>query len=305
MKHLVMSVVGSAAIALALSVSPQAAAGPAVGGVCSPASPYPVNPVAVKHTFMSGGIERSYLVRVPSGYTGAVAKPMVIVFHGHGMTGGWQAGYDALGSKGAARDYIVVYGNGVEAPSDGKTTWNFANDPTLPDDVAYVEDLVTLLENSLCVDPQRIYIAGHSAGSAFTGYLACESARTFAGAAMVAATMQPLTCGVSRKIPTIHFQGTNDTTVPYGGGFVAGTTTPVAPVETGVRDWANQNGCTLTPVTTSIQYNLDRIRYSTCSGTMESVLYRVINGSHAWPGSILGMWNVPASNMILDFFDAH
>ncbi len=304
MTRRVLTLIGSLIFTLLVTAQSEVRADPAPSPSCTPARPFPWYPWGIQQTLTSGGVARTYTVRVPFGYDGSTPAPLVVVFHGHGMTAQLQAAYDLLGAKGTARGYIVVYAQGLDG-SDGQPSWNFQGDPTAPNDVLFADDLVTQLEGSFCVDTQREYIAGHSAGSAFTGYLACQSARNFSGAAMVSATMQPLTCATARQLSTIHFQGTNDTKVPYNGGVVAGTTIPVAPVETGVHDWAAQNGCFLVPLTTSLQTDLVQIDYWACPAGREDVLYRVVNGSHGWPGTLLGTLDVPASDMILDFFDRH
>jgi polyhydroxybutyrate depolymerase len=303
-KQLALAVIGSLILILSMSAPTAVRAETAAGGACTPARPYPWYPFGIQNTLVSGGVSRTYTVRVPFGYDGTTAAPLLVVFHGHGMTAQLQAAYDLLGAKGTSRGYIVVYAQGLDG-SDGQPSWNFQGDPTGPNDVLFADDLVTQLESSFCVDPQREYIAGHSAGSAFTGYLACQSAHSFSGAAMVSATMQPLTCAVDRTVSTIHFQGTNDTKVPYTGGVVAGTAIPVAPVETGVHDWAAHNRCFLVPFTTSLQADLVQIDYWACPAGREDVLYRVVDGSHGWPGTLLGTLDVPASDMILEFFDRH
>jgi len=216
-------------------------------------------------------------------------------------------------------DVIVVYANGTGPNGEtglGVQGWNYVGSPSRLDDVAYGDALFADLEQRFCVDPEREYIVGHSDGSGFTGYYACQSTRNFAAAAMLSGTLQPATCSAERALPTIHFNGLLDQKVPYNGGFVAGTNVPVAPAEIGVRDWAEQSGCALTPSQTHPLSNLTRFRYADCPAGLEHVLYRVENGGHGWPGSPLSIFtylginnfsaaNVPASDMILDFFAAH
>lgn len=314
-----------------------ASAQEAVNGLC-----------AIKRSYTSGffsstqekitlqdGSERSYTIRVPKNYDGTHALPMVIMLHGHGMTAGNEALVDLIGSKSYSRGFIAIYPQASKG-GEGQPNWNFLapnqqslvpqlfGTATPPNDVQFIDELVDKLKNEkLCVDPERIYLAGHSAGAAFASLLACSSKHAFAGVAMVSATPAPHpTCNPDHVLPTISFHGTKDGIVPYDdpNGKVGPTTIPAPRAPLTVRDWATHNGCstvaTTLPTVTSIASYV-RTRYADCPPGLESVLYTINNGGHGWPGGALTVFSyfgaadfggapgVPASDMILDFFAAH
>ena len=112
-----------------------------------------------------------------------------------------------LAAAGTARGDVVVTPQALGNP----TRWNFDRSPSGPDDFGFVHALVTDLEHRLCIDPDRVYTAGHSNGAAFAGLLACRAPYDFAALASVSATV-PSTCpsGVVPSMLTIHGYGRPD-----------------------------------------------------------------------------------------------
>jgi polyhydroxybutyrate depolymerase len=128
------------------------------------------------------------------------------------------AAVSQLGTKAPTRGYIAVVPDSLGNPRQ----WNFGGDPHQADDFGFIDALITDLTKRLCVDADRIYAAGHSNGSAFTGFLQCKPPFRFAAVAMVSAFI-PSTCPAGKAAPSVMaVQGTADPGVPYDGGPVAG-----------------------------------------------------------------------------------
>ena len=264
-------------------------------------------------TFTSEGLERTYLLSLPKGYNGKKPKPLIFNFHGGGGTKERQEAYTAMGERGSARGYIVVTPQALGSPAG----WNLFSDPTRANDYGLVDALITDLSERLCVDEDRVYAAGHSNGSAFTGLLACRPPHQFAGVAMVAAFIPPeySNCPAGGKAPSIvAFHGTEDPGIPYEGGFVEGITVGGTFFIPGVRDtldnYADHYDCKPHLKENTPAQNVVRHRYDKCTERSRLALYSIIGGGHEWPGGITPQTSThkhqfSATKAILDFFDKH
>ena len=212
-----------------------------------------------------------------------------------------------MGAKGAARGYVVA------TPTSDPPQWNAFSDPTLADDYGFIAALVTDLQGRLCIDPTRIFAAGHSNGSAFAGFLVCKAPYPFAGVAMVSATV-PSTCPADVMPAVIAIAGTADPQVPYAGGTVGGSTISIPPAADTIAAYATRYGCEPSPVTDEPIAGVQRVRYDGCGGGTAVVFDTVVGGTHPWPGGSQAIADptdsaagkqFDATTAILDFFDAH
>jgi polyhydroxybutyrate depolymerase len=171
------------------------------------------------------GGDRPTTLQVPSSYDAERSYPLLLVLHGWGGTSLLNQVY--LGFTGAAdsRDILVVAPDGL-VDRDGKPYWN-ASDVccdvygTGVDDVGYLTGLVEDISAAYSVDPDRIYVIGHSNGGFMAYRLACERADLFAAIASLAgaaAFADPATCAPSTPVSVLQIHGTADETVPYEGG---------------------------------------------------------------------------------------
>lgn len=263
---------------------------------CSPARPMPAPPADEPQTFAFDGQDRTYLISLPDDYDGTAEHPLVLGFHGHGGTSLGAAVASELGEQGPERGYIVVFPQALGAVP----AWNFGADPAQANDFAFVDALVGDLSERLCVDADRIYAAGHSNGSAFTGFLACQPSYRFAAVAMVSAFI-PSTCPVDEAVPAVMaVHGTADPGVPYDGGSVAGGPTVIPPALETLDAYRDHYDCDPTPVESEPQPGVESKAYEGCLEGSEAVLVTIAGGGHEWP-----LDKFPATAAILDFFDTH
>ena len=238
--------------------------------------------------------ERLRLVALPDDYDGTTAHPLLLAFHGHGGSKEVAMAASELDEKGPARGYVVVFADALGDPR----AWNLGDGDT--DDFGFVNALVADLGERLCIDAERVYAAGHSNGSAFTGFLACKAPYPFAAVAMVAAFI-PSTCPVDEAAPAVvAVHGTADPGVPYGGGPVAGGPVQIPAALTTLDTYRDTYECDPTPVEDEPEPGVQRRAYEGCLRGTEAVLYSVVDGGHEWPTE-----RFAASDAILDFFDAH
>jgi polyhydroxybutyrate depolymerase len=267
---------------------------------CSPPNEPPVSDAALQGLYHDGG-ERQYLLAVPEGYDGTEAVPLLFSFHGHGGDAVGHEANTSLAAAGAARGFVVVTPTGLGDPA----RWNLDRRPDGPDDHGFVRALLAHLDRTLCLDPDRTYLAGHSNGSGFAGLLACEEPQRFAGVAMVSGTAPP-TCPDGVAPATLVIAGTDDATVPYLGG-------PVGDVPEVVAGYAERYGCA-PPVEAEPQPGIEQVRYEPCRDGGAVVLDTVVGGVHVWPGSRNAIEQADgseagrafsATDEVLDFFEQH
>jgi polyhydroxybutyrate depolymerase len=247
-------------------------------------------------SFSFDGAERSYLLALPVDYDGTVAAPLVLNFHGFSNNKEGQEAVTGMAAQGSERGYVVVTADALGEPQE----WNMFGEPDRADDFAFVDALVADLLERLCIDDERVYAAGHSNGSAFTGFLACKEPYRFAAVAMVSAFV-PSGCPVDQVAPSIvAVHGTDDPAVPYDGGTVGGSAIGYPPTLDTLDSYAQAYGCDPV-VQDEPQADIERRLLGGCAHGSEVVLYTVVGGTHDWPTGP----GFAATGAVLDFFDDH
>lgn len=240
-------------------------------------------PVDSDWTIVSGGIERNLQVHVPAQYDPTAPTPLVLNFHGFTSNASQQRLLSRMDAKADTEGFIAVYPNGTGSPQ----SWNAdvccgdAQQNQI-DDVQFVRDMLSELENRLCIDTTRIYATGMSNGGFMSHRLACELSDRIAAIAPVAGHALQLTCDPTRPVPVAHFHGDLDTVVPYAGS--AGLGFP--PVPDSIAAWAERNGCSSTTQEVFQEGDSLCVEYSTCPAGGEVILCTVEDGGHTWPGGV-------------------
>jgi poly(3-hydroxybutyrate) depolymerase len=172
-----------------------------------------------------GGTDRSYIVRVGSGYD--ANKPSRIIYAFHGMSGSADqvdkgdppnAGLDSTGpyygikkdldgNEHADPDVIFVAG---QALSGGWTNSNGR-------DIDYVKAIVAHLVDTLCIDQSRRFATGFSFGAIMTITVACNMSDTFRAVAPMSGSLQN-GCPDGGSIAYWASHGTMDTTIDISNG---------------------------------------------------------------------------------------
>jgi polyhydroxybutyrate depolymerase len=256
-----------------------------------------------------GGVERSYLLALPPSYDARSAHPLLVNFHGAGGSKEKTETNTSMGREGSSRGYIVVTPDAFGTAR----TWNWRGQRDERSDFEFAGALVDDLRRRLCIDPARMYLAGHSNGSAFAGLLACRQPAVFAAVAMVSATV-PADCPPDAAPAVLAIHGTADPAVPFEGGRnELGRATPIPPATETIARYAARYGCAATPLQDEAAPGVRRTSYSGCRGGADVVLCAVVGGKHAWPGTPAAVdqdnspagQTFPATATILSFFDAH
>lgn len=288
-----------------------------VTAAAAPADP-PAESV-VTRKLKSGGKDRTYLLHVPKGLDAKAPAPVVIVFHGAGMTARIMRAVTGLDAVSDKHKFVVAYPDGTGFVP----TWNSGGIPFVvnkADDVAFARDLLADLKDVATVDPKRVYAAGFSNGGMMSYKLANEASDTFAAICAVGGTMTYDDPTPKHPVPVMHFHGTEDVFVPHVG---AATKNPKAPsfksVEATMKAWAKANGCDAMPAETELPdadpgdgCKVKRQVYGKGTGGAEVVLYTVEGGGHNWFGrpSLGGLTgrsttDVDVNARMWEFFQKH
>jgi polyhydroxybutyrate depolymerase len=285
--------------------------------------------------FSAAGDDGSYLEQAPA--TGATGRPLPVVFdfHGYQETGASQEVVTGLGSYGQSHGFVTV------------TPW--INSEPVPRwlsvvgsrDLAWFGQLLTHVEETACVDQNRLFVTGYSNGAFMSSAIACEYSARVAAVAPVAGLQAVSPCTRNRPVPVVAFHGTGDPLVHYDGTpskkaldltapdgshralspeeerqFGAkGIFTKGPTVAQQAATWARRNGCSSPGTSTTVTGDTTRLRWS-CPHHADVELYRIAGGGHTWPGSqvlaatgssALGRTTltISADALMWEFFVAH
>ncbi len=242
----------------------------------------------------SGGELRSYRVHVPVTYVSRRATPLVLSFHGYAQDAAQQDAYSMLPAFADQAGFILVTPEGSGSP-EGWDIPGVYNENGV-DDVAFVNQLVSDLSNTLCLDARRIYATGHSNGAEMASQVACELPWLFAAVAPVSGAVFQDCAGAG--VPVIAFQGDADYNVPLDES------------EEGVLGWVGHNGCPADPDVSQPADNVELRSWKCDQGDVE--FYVMHDVGHVWPGGDQSAGGVGpatdainANQLMWEFFRAH
>lgn len=235
-------------------------------------------------TIVSSGIEREYLLYVPSSYDRTQPTPLVISLHGGAMWPAAQREVDRWDRVADAHGFIVVYPSGVTGR--GPRAWRASGGPGSIRDVRFISELIDTLRASYNIDSTMVYANGLSNGGGMSFVLSCTLSDRIAAVGVVGtAIFLPWSaCTDRRAVPMIAFHGTADSAARYHGGksWVAPGTFPDIP--RWVARWAARNRCSPEPVDSAVTVDVIRRAYTRCADSAAVVLYTILEGGHTWPG---------------------
>lgn len=237
-----------------------------------------------------GEVKRRFITYLPASYatSGDRRYPVVLHYHGGGMTMAEQMLYTRMNEAADRHDFIVVYPQGIA--QDWNVGFGMSYDEGA-DDVGFTEAILDHLTITCRVDTTRVYATGLSRGGFFTHRLAAELSHRLAAIASVGAPLPvPVQEGHRPRGPrapigVMQVHGTDDQVVMYAGkdGHY------LSAVETQAW-WAARNGLEETG-TTRRRLDKDpadgtRITVETAErGQQGTVLVTIHEGGHTWAGA--------------------
>ncbi len=246
---------------------------------CGEAPPVPAGRTTAAALNVNG-VGREYWLHIPHSYVPDDPTPLVLAFHGHGGTAALFERYTRLSALADQQGFLIAYPQGALGP-DGQTGWDtFRRRDPDTDDVGFVDTLLTRLQDTVCVDPARIYATGFSNGGGFVSVLACDLSSRIAAFAPVSGDYfpQPSGCHPSRPVSMLEIHGTADSTNPYNGSAQLGYMS----VGQWLSDWATRDDCSEKPNLRSGGADVVVESWNGCQGGTTIVHDRLMGIGHTW-----------------------
>jgi polyhydroxybutyrate depolymerase len=298
-------------------------------------------PGTVTDCEMNNWVDRPFTLVTPSAAQAPLgSRGVIIALHGGGGTGqamrkvscpdGDLASPLCLERVANERGFAVVFPNGTGSrPLRNIRTWNAGGGLRLGctsgaacrskvDDVEYIDEVLSVLQQSMIIDVSHVYVTGISNGAAMAHRLACQgpgsikAIASITGGNQFAADSGPC----ERQVSILHIHGTADPCWAFNGGAescLENSGDKVSVAES-LAGWRQRNGCSAMqtqidlPDTSDDGLTVTRISSQGCTKPVE--LLRVNGGGHTWPHGqqYLGQNRVGAisndisSADIVDFF---
>lgn len=256
----------------------------------------------INSTMMYDGLTREYSFYVPASYDGTTSFPLLFNFHGgNGVIADWQTTADMRPIADTA-NFILVYPQARQDPSDGNSLNWLPKTPGTFDDVPFIGALIDTIASDYQIDQNRIYACGYSLGGEFSYELACKLNSKIAAIGAVARTMQAdpnSYCSPVHPTGVLTILGTDDFISPYNGLTFGGIEYYISAEATHIY-WATHNNCDTTATMNTVSPSVERYTWSTASGCAYVEELKVIGGGHDWPGSF-GNMTIDANSEIWQF----
>lgn len=274
-----------------------------------------------EHFTVHDGVKRRYLVYEPAAADGSRLRPALINFHGGGGHAEQHARSSGMDRVADRHGFFVVYPEGTSG-GPRLFTWNAGRccgyaARRKVDDVGFVRKVIAEVVRDYPVDPDRVYIAGHSNGGMFAYRFAAEASELVAGAGIVAGSLEADGPAPRRPVPLVVFHGLKDQNVLWQGGKGSNQIdpTPHRSIPATLAAWKKWDRCADAPAKTvrTADYVMERCEPAGvgAAGGAPVVLYKLPNAGHTWPGGEPGakflnlgphVTTVDASELMWQFF---
>lgn len=260
--------------------------------------------------------DRGFSLRVPAGWDGTSALPVIVALHGGGgnhrsaetvsCASGEPETAGCLSTVATAAGYAVVLPDGTGLrPTRNVRSWNAGGGvggwqcvsrgacQQGVDDAAFFDLLLVEVARAIPVDPRRVFVTGLSNGGAMSHRLACERPNAVAAIAAVGGANQLAAAGgaCEARVAVLQIHGSEDPCWSYVTGDAA-----CASLEPGrkigvdetMEGWRARNGCDATFTDTPLDdpqgdgTRATRRVWNNCAASVERI--RIEGGGHSWPG---------------------
>ena len=255
-----------------------------------------------------GGLQRDYIIHIPSSYNVNTPIPLVFCFHGYGSNASTIMSYANFNYVSDTAGFIVVYPQGT-LDNSGISNWNVGWGGSTVDDIGFTEALMDNLSTTYNIDNNRIYSTGMSNGGFMSFLLACQLSNRIAAIASVTGSMTPQTynaCNPQHPTPILQIHGTSDQTVPY-----VGDPTWAKSIDDVLQYWVAYNNCNTSAIITAIpDINIfdgstaEHIVYDGGDNDVTTEHFKIYGGDHDWPG-VWGNMDIHASAEVWKFFSQY
>ncbi len=269
--------------------------------------------------FNYDGLEREYILHIPSSYDEKNPAPLVLALHGgFGNAKGMTERYDLI-DKSDKEGFIVAFLNGTPITNGvDACVWN-AGECCGPattkevDDIGYVKAAINHIKQRVNIG--KIFATGMSNGGMMAYRLACdpEMSKILGGIASVAGTenTKPKTIEACKeiKMPVLHIHAKDDQNILFDGGCGPDCRTGInyTSVPETVSRWVTRNGCNVQPIRIQEKEGAYCELYTGDNYNYQVKLCVTQDGGHSWPGTepvrnVTPSTAISATDKIWDFF---
>ena len=288
---------------------------------------HPEKAQAVRKTITVGALTRSYMVYRPETLAADRPVSLVIGLHGANASGLVMSLFSGFNDLADRNNIVMAYPDSYGPLwNDGRVDMDSIAFTNGVDDVQFLVQLIDAMVDGYHVDPRRVYVAGFSNGGMMALRLGIAASDRIAAVACVSGLLSKHLSmqRPKRPVPLLMIHGTEDRTVPWGGGVLMKGKKKrgeVLSVLDTVSYWVRNNGCNA-QVTVKILPDKDTrdgtvgflVTYDCPDPDNEVLLVSIQGGGHTWPGaeaSLPGIHegktsrDLNASQFIWDFFSRH
>ncbi|MEV6967024.1 ricin-type beta-trefoil lectin domain protein [Hamadaea sp. NPDC051192] len=168
------------------------------------------NPTLVNgtNTISVGGVNRSFILRIPANYNNAAPYRLIFGYH---WRGGTMNDVASGGSSGSSWAYYGIQEQSnntaiLVAPQGFNNGWANNNG----EDLAFTDAMVNRIEADLCVDTTQLYAMGFSYGGGMSYAVACARANVFRAVVVYSGAQLSGCSGGSQPIAYFGIHGISD-----------------------------------------------------------------------------------------------
>ena len=272
----------------------------------------------INKTLYFDGLNREYIIYVPSTYDGTQNVPLLFSFHGGS---GYASDHMQMINMNVIADtagFIAVYPqgaidyDGADPGTTPSTSW-LHKAPTTHNDVNFIAAIIDTLAYEYLVDENRVYACGYSEGGIFSYELGCRMSSKIAAFASVSGSMLTDSfrsdygfgiCSPNHPTAVLLIPGTDD--MNYHSMY-NGFQPYYLSVNDIVNYWSNYNNTDLTSIITPLAdinagdgSTVEKYEWKNGTNCVSVVEMKVNGGNHDWPGSF-GNMDINSSAEIWDF----
>jgi poly(3-hydroxybutyrate) depolymerase len=188
------------------------------------------------HTYQ--GQHREVVLHIPDGLLGPA--PLVIALHAHSQEPDTIRTYSRLEQLADEQGFVVAF------PEGAAGSWNagaccFPASREGLDDVAFLDEVLTLVQARVPVDRARVHVTGGSNGAMMALRYACERPSSVASVAVVSGPLVA-PCIPTQPVSVLVLHGAKDRVVPLKGGRNAFLDVTFPPVEASLAPFRQAGG---------------------------------------------------------------
>lgn len=170
--------------------------------------------------------------------------PALVFLHGYGGSGAGVLKMRGMVEGLKARGYAVLAPTAERRNGTGNRSWVFYPGWTGRDEAAFLSEVVEDAAGRFDIDPDKVLLAGFSAGGFMVNYLACKTPDAFPAYAPISGGFwRPMPESCNGPIRMFHTHGWRDGVVPLEGRLLGGGRFEQGDIFHGLEIWRVANGC--------------------------------------------------------------